>query len=175
MHVVSYGKFAHLLRIFSEATSLTIAFQRHPRMQDRRQTKLWSVHDVMPVGSYGKFAHPLRIFSEATSLTIVFQRHPRMQDRRQTKLRSFHDVMHVGSCGKFAHLLRIFFEATSLTIAFHRHSRMQDRRQTKMWSSWRDACGKLWKIRSPASYFLRGYFAHYSVSETSQNARPTYN
>jgi hypothetical protein len=86
-----------------------------------------------------------------------------------------HDVMHVGSYGKFAHLLHVFSEATSLTIAFQRHPRMQDRRQTKMCSSWRDACGKLWKIRSPASYFLWGYFAHYSVSETSQNARPTSN
>ena len=125
------------------------------------------VHDVVHVGSYGKFAHLLHVFSEATSLTIVFQRHLRMEDRRQTQLWSFHDAMHVGSCGKFAHLLRIFSQATSLTMVFHRHSRMQDRRQTKMCSSWRDACGKLWKIRSPASYFLWGYFAHYSVSETS--------
>ena len=62
MHVVSYGKFAHLLRIFSEATSLTIAVQRHPRMQDRRQTKLRSFHDVMHVGSYEQIAHLLRIF-----------------------------------------------------------------------------------------------------------------
>ena len=131
------------------------------------------VRDVMPVKSYGKFAHLLRIFSEATSLTIVFQRHPRMQDRRTTKLWSFHDAMHVGSYEQLAHLLRILSEATSLTIAFHWHPRMQDRRQTKMWSSWRDACGQLWTIRSPASYFLRGDFAHYSVSETSQNARPT--
>ena len=86
MHVGSYGKFAHLLHVFSEATSLTVVFQRHLRMEDRRQTKLWSFHDAMHVGSCGNFAHLLRIFSEATSLTIAFQRHPRMQDRRQTKM-----------------------------------------------------------------------------------------
>ena len=42
MHAESYDFFAHLLRFFSEATSFTIVFQRHSRMQHRRKTPMCS-------------------------------------------------------------------------------------------------------------------------------------
>ena len=42
MHAESYEFFAHLLRFFSEATSFTIVFKRHSRMQERRTTTMCS-------------------------------------------------------------------------------------------------------------------------------------
>ena len=157
-----WGYFVHYIvsEIFQNAT---------PTYNYNVQFMTWCMQDV------AKFSLTYFVFSLRLLRSLQCFRHiPECKNNVQLQC-AVPDVMHAVSYEFVAHLLRVFSGATSSTIVFQRHSRMQEQRTTTMCTSWRDACRKLRNVRSPASFFLWGYRVHYSLSETFQNARTTYN